>query len=120
MFAELNERYCPLGRADRNEDLIYRGLDPRKPGLLQNYPNPFNPTTQIAFNIPEASTVTIRVYNMLGQVVRTLTDGYMQAGLHTVEWDATGDNGSHLPSGLYIYRLQAGSYVEIRKMTLMR
>jgi hypothetical protein len=120
MFANYNERYCPLGRASRMEDVIYRGLDPNRVGMLQNYPNPFNPTTQIAFSIPEGTAVTLRVYNMLGQAVRTLTDGYLEAGLHSVEWDARSDNGSQLPSGIYIYKLQAGTYTEVRKMTLMR
>jgi hypothetical protein len=121
MFADLNERKCPLGRAEAIDDLVAKGLlNPKQPGVLQNYPNPFNPTTQIVFNIPEATTVTIRIYNMLGQLVRTLNDGILEAGLHSVVWDATDNGGNHLPSGIYIYRLQAGDYNEIRKMTLMR
>jgi hypothetical protein len=121
MFANLNEQYCPLGRAEPNEGKNAHGnVDMTKPGLLQNFPNPFNPETEITFVIPEGAPASIRIYNMLGQVVRTLTDGYWEAGLHTIRWDGNGDRGNELTSGIYIYKLQAGSFVETRKMTLMR
>ena len=88
--------------------------------LHQNYPNPFNPTTQIRFALPEAASVTLEIYNMLGQKVRTLISGEMQAGFHTMQWDARNDLGQQAVSGVYLYRLQAGSQVRIRRMTLMK
>jgi len=83
--------------------------------LSQNYPNPFNPTTKIDFALPEASQVSLTVYNMIGQQVATLEDGFLSAGQHSVSFDA-----SHLSSGIYLYRLQAGDQVMTRTLTLVK
>jgi hypothetical protein len=83
--------------------------------LQQNYPNPFNPATQIQYQLPQASDVRLEVYNMQGQRVAVLADGPQNAGQHSVAFDA-----SNLASGVYIYRLQAGSYTESKKMTLIK
>ncbi len=83
--------------------------------LEQNYPNPFNPKTTIQFTIPKSQFVSMEVYNLLGQKVATLKDEYLNAGMHTVEWNATG-----LASGVYLYRLQAGNYTETKKLILLR
>ncbi|MBI5060067.1 T9SS type A sorting domain-containing protein [candidate division KSB1 bacterium] len=83
--------------------------------LYQNYPNPFNPTTEIQFDLPENARVKLRIYNTLGQLVATLLNGPREAGQHTVTWDA-----SEMPSGLYIYRLEARSFVDAKKMILIR
>ncbi|MBD3402938.1 T9SS type A sorting domain-containing protein, partial [candidate division GN15 bacterium] len=91
-----------------------RGL-PTRFDLHQNYPNPFNPSTEISFSVPEACDVTLEVYNVLGRRVISLIDGRMDAGTHTVTWDAT-----ELSSGIYLYRLQAGEYRESRKMMLLK
>jgi serine protease len=82
---------------------------------LQNHPNPFNPTTEISFGLPTASRVTLEVYNIVGQKVATLVEGYLEAGPHSVTWDA-----SQFSSGVYLYRLQADEMVETRKMVLMK
>ncbi len=83
--------------------------------LAQNYPNPFNPSTKIKFNIPEAGNVSLKVYNLLGQQVRTLLSGLMQAGTHTINFDASG-----LHSGLYFYKLEAAGFSQVKKMTLLK
>jgi hypothetical protein len=83
--------------------------------LGQNFPNPFNPSTSIRFDLPKASQVRLTVYNMLGQRVATLADGMWQAGTHQVAFDA-----SSLASGAYIYRLEAGAFMQSRQMLLVK
>jgi hypothetical protein len=84
-------------------------------GLAQNYPNPFNPSTKIHFTVPERQAVTLRVYNLLGEEVATLVDQVVNAGENVVEFKATG-----LPTGMYLYKLQAGSAMQTRRMLLVR
>jgi hypothetical protein len=88
---------------------------PKKFEVAQNYPNPFNPATKIAFNIPENGNVRITIFNAIGQTVRTLTNEYLEAGLHTVELDSKG-----LESGLYFYKIEASGFSEVRKMMLVK
>jgi hypothetical protein len=83
--------------------------------LDQNFPNPFNPTTNIRFSLPEASDVTLEVFNVLGQRVAVLTNQQLQSGTHTAEFDA-----SALSSGVYLYRLSTEQFVETRKMLLVK
>ncbi|KAF0152410.1 MAG: hypothetical protein FD143_1048 [Ignavibacteria bacterium] len=93
---------------------------PTEFALSQNYPNPFNPTTTIKFQVAQDAKVNLVVYDMLGQRVRTLVDGIQEAGFYTVRWDGSNDFGSKVSSGIYIYRLQAGSFVSTMKMNLMK
>jgi hypothetical protein len=88
--------------------------------LSQNYPNPFNPSTTIQFQVPQASDVTVIVYDMLGQAVKSLFAGQVQAGKYTIEWDGTNNAGSKLSSGSYIYRMTAGEFVESKEMILLK
>ncbi|GEM_PF-2003973 len=83
--------------------------------LMQNYPNPFNPTTTIQFFIPEQSRVTLTVYDLLGRKVATLVDEHLQAGEYSHVFDA-----NHLASGVYIYRLQAGEHISMKRLTLVK
>ena len=89
--------------------------------LANNYPNPFNPATTIQYALPQAADVELTVYNVVGQVVRTLVAQHQSAGRYTVAWDATDDGGHSLSSGMYFYHLQAGDeFREVRKMLLLK
>jgi hypothetical protein len=88
---------------------------PEEFNLLQNFPNPFNPTTTIQYSLPQAGDVTLKIYSLLGEEVKTLTDEFQKAGNHSVQFDA-----NNLASGIYFYRLQAGSFVETKKMILLK
>lgn len=83
--------------------------------LNQNYPNPFNPTTNIGFRIKDSGYLTLRVYDVLGREVATLVEGEVEAGSHTVSFDA-----SAFTDGVYFYKIQAGQFAETRKMILLR
>lgn len=83
--------------------------------LAQNYPNPFNPTTNISYTLPSAQTVTLKVYDLLGREVATLVNERQNAGNYIVQF-----NGANLASGVYFYRLQAGSFVDTKKMMLLK
>lgn len=91
------------------------GSQPEVFSLAQNYPNPFNPTTTISFSLPSASFVTLKVYNVLGEEVAELVNAEQPAGTHEFSWDA-----SAMPSGVYTYRLRAGTYTETKKMLLVK
>jgi hypothetical protein len=93
--------------------------------LDQNYPNPFNPTTEIRFQVTGVSDVKLVVYDLLGREVAVLMDGMKAPGVYTVKFSATGGstsggNASSLSSGVYLYRLKAGDFVQTRKMILTR
>jgi hypothetical protein len=94
--------------------------------LQMNYPNPFNPTTVIRYDLPEASTVRLSVFNILGQEVATLVNSVVDAGYQSVEWNTENRSGVSLPSGIYMYRLQATSlmngkeFVQVNKMVLLK
>jgi hypothetical protein len=89
--------------------------------LANNYPNPFNPATTIKYALPEASSVKLEIYNVVGQVVRTLVAEHQNAGRYVVQWDAANDSGHSLSSGIYFYRLQAGGeFLEVKKMLLLK
>ena len=88
--------------------------------LHENYPNPFNPTTNITFDLPEAQRVTLEVYNILGQKVRTLTNKKFAAGTHTLTWDARDDRGRSMSSGIYFLKLKSKHYSATQKMILMK
>jgi len=88
---------------------------PKEYSLLQNYPNPFNPTTNIRFDLPKGGFTTLKVYNMLGKEVATLISKNLNAASYVVDF-----NAAELPSGIYFYKLQAGDFTSIKKMTLIK
>jgi len=93
---------------------------PESYALLPNYPNPFNPETEIRFQLPEANHVVIRIFNTLGKEIRTLVEGQYEAGYYRVRWDGKDDNGKSLASGVYLFQLRAGSFSQVKKMSLIR
>jgi hypothetical protein len=99
---------------------------PAEYALAQNYPNPFNPSTQLRFELPEASVVKLTVYNVLGQEVATLVNGVVEAGFQSVTWNTENSNGKSFASGVYLYRLKATSvksgkqFTDFKKMVLIK
>ena len=102
--------FTTVTSVDRVNDAVPTHYD-----LSQNSPNPFNPTTSIEFSLPKSDHVVLMIYNLLGNQVGTLVDGVLTPGTYRRQWHAT-----HLPSGVYFYRLVAGSFVETKKMLLLR
>ncbi len=88
--------------------------------LAQNYPNPFNPTTTISFELPKAQTVELRIFNLNGQIVRTLVNGSFSAGVHQVVWDGRDQQGGQVTSGIYYYMMRAGEQVIMKKLLLAK
>ncbi len=93
---------------------------PNSPELMQNSPNPFNPSTTIKYYIPQTEDVKITIFDMLGREVNTLINEQTSAGYHIAFWNGRENNGSAAASGVYLYRLQAGSFIETKKMSLLK
>ena len=88
--------------------------------LFQNYPNPFNPETQIKYDLPVSGNVTLSVYNVLGQRVRIVADGFQEAGHKSVIWDGKDNQGREAASGIYFYKIKAENYQKTKKMVLLK
>jgi hypothetical protein len=96
-------------------DVQNEGSAPSEFKLEQNYPNPFNPTTTIQYSIPKSGNVILKVYNTLGEEVKTLVNGYKEAGSYNIKFDAT-----RLSSGIYYYRIDTGGFIQVHKMIILR
>ena len=90
-------------------------LVPNVFSLEQNYPNPFNPSTKIDYKLSKASFVTLKVYNVLGRLIKNIVNEYKAAGSYSITFD-----GSNIESGIYFYKLEAGEFIEVRKMALVK
>ncbi|MEZ5357590.1 MAG: FlgD immunoglobulin-like domain containing protein [Candidatus Zixiibacteriota bacterium] len=101
-------------------DVDDNGNQPDIYSLAQNTPNPFNPTTRIDYSLARRGDVSIIVFNILGQKVKTLVDGEMDAGQHTVYWKGEDAAGNAVASGMYFYKMMSGEFVTTRKMILVR
>jgi len=88
--------------------------------LAQNFPNPFNPTTRIAFDIPKKGHVSLKIYNVAGQLVKTLVDDVLEAKHHEYEWTGTNNAGVKVASGVYFYSIEADNFTSTKKMVLLR
>ena len=108
------------------ERISFVGIDelvfsiPAEFELLQNYPNPFNPTTLISYSVSQPGKFTLNIYNVLGQKVCTLVNGYHEVNYYSVQWNGTNDRGFQVPSGIYFYRLEAAGEMLMKRMLLMR
>jgi len=103
-----------VGIDNRNETF------PQGFALEQNFPNPFNPVTTLRYDLPENSYVNVTVYDMLGRQVRTLVNTTQDAGFRSVIWNATNDYGKPVSAGIYLYQIQAGEFVQTKKMVLLK
>ncbi len=101
-------------------DVIENGGVPTDFALNQNFPNPFNPSTTIKFGIPQNEHVRVTVYTISGVEIKTLVDASMGAGNYSVVWDGTNAAGEHVASGMYLYRIHAGSFTSVKKMVMLK
>jgi hypothetical protein len=106
--------YGPLGVEDEISDI------PTEFALNQNYPNPFNPQTNLSIDLPRAQDVSLVVYNILGQNVKTLAEGMYDAGSYTFTWNGKNSHGEDVPSGIYFYSLRTAEFAKTNKMMLIR
>jgi hypothetical protein len=104
----------PLSEMITSVEMLSTDL-PTRFSLNQNYPNPFNPATRISFSLPSKSFTSLKVFDALGREVAVLLSDELPAGTYSEQWNAAG-----LPSGVYFYRLQTGSFVETKKLVLLR
>ena len=88
--------------------------------LKNNYPNPFNPLTLIKYSLPSDGVVTITIYNMMGSRVKTLINSFQNRCDNSVQWDATNNLGNKVPSGVYLYNIEAGNFNQTKKMVLWK
>lgn len=105
---------------DQALNTVDEKMIPQSFSLHQNFPNPFNPLTTIKYEIPERSAVTILVYNILGKVIKQLENSVLEAGLYDTRWDGTDEMGKIVSAGVYVYRIQAGSYTQTKKMIYLK
>ncbi len=93
---------------------------PNDYSLSQNYPNPFNPSTTIRFGLPMSENVQLKIYDILGREIRSLVNERFDAGAYTIQWDGKNSNGRNVATGMYIYQIRAGQFVQTKKMLLMK
>ena len=103
------------GTFEYSSSIEVEGVSPTQYSLKQNYPNPFNPTTTIGFTLPSESIVKISIYNLIGQKVAEVVNSKFSSGNHSVDFNAT-----NLASGIYLYKIEAGSFTSVKKMQLMK
>ena len=93
---------------------------PSKFALIQNFPNPFNPETTIKYTLADDARVSLRIYNIVGQVVRTLVSDRQAADRYSVRWDGLDERGLTVSSGVYFYQVMAGNFKDVRKLMLLK
>ncbi len=102
-------------------NLVISGNEtPSAYALAQNFPNPFNPSTTIRIDMREKGFVTLKIYNVAGQLVRTLVDGVKDAGSYNIAWDGMNDRGGAVASGIYFYKMETKDFSQTKKMVMLR
>jgi hypothetical protein len=114
MFTELQITFGPSSSNDNPTAPVANRI------LNKNYPNPFNPETTLSFDMPMAGKARLEIFNVKGQLVKTMFDDIAPAGRTSLVWDSTDDGGKAVASGLYFYRLNTSNHSETRKMMLMK
>ena len=109
-----------MDNQDRNQMLKINQERPTAFTLFQNHPNPFNPETEISYVLPKDTHVNLTIYNILGQKVKTLVDGFETAGRKSVTWDGKDVGGNQVTSGVYFYRICAGDFEETNRMVMLK
>lgn len=114
-----------IGFVSTNEKTMISSINktnhiPAEYTLTQNYPNPFNPSTMIQYGLKENVNVKITVYDILGRIVKSLVNENQDAGYKSVIWDGTNNFGSSVATGLYIYKIEAGSFIDSKKMLFLK
>lgn len=117
-FLKSGDDYVIYDKVDRI--IISNNEIPSDFRLDQNYPNPFNPVTKISFMIPQDTHVKIKVFDLLGQEIKVLINEFINSGYHFVEWDGRSESGAAVTSGFYIYRMEAGDFVQSKKMLMIK
>ena len=112
--------FIPLGLTVTGMGSQDEALLPKEFALHQNYPNPFNPKTRVRYDLPDNENVTIIIYDLLGRQVKQLVDSYQEAGFKSIIWDATNDFGNPAAAGVYLYNIQAGDFIQTKKMVLLK
>ncbi len=115
IVAQQVSKYGNLGEIITSVPQEYQEIFPSETTLYQNYPNPFNSNTVIKFSIPSEGQVTIELYNVIGELIKTIADGFFNAGIHTVNL-SSGD----LPSGIYLYKMEIGTQSFTKKLIIMK
>ena len=119
-----SDNWCPMTPSPGISNVIPSGLShgerPIQFNLLPNYPNPFNPLTTIRYEIPTAGPVSFRIYNLRGQLERTLVDGYLPVGSGSIQWNSLDDDGTAVSGGLYFLTMTAGDFRQTRKLVLLK
>ncbi len=114
------DRETGIGADVRGDESSRNALQSRSLSLEQNYPNPLNPITDITFTVPRPSRVMLKIYNVKGELVRTIVGGSVAAGEHTVSWDGTNARGARVAAGIYFLRLENDNGILTRKMVVAR
>jgi hypothetical protein len=121
-YGDPGDVFVAKGGADIVTDVTDNAdqIQPTGFSVLQNFPNPFNPSTTISFDLPTRVQTSLIIYNVSGQIVRTLISRELSAGSYRIEWDGKDNRGRPVATGVYLYRLTAGTFSESKKMMLVK
>jgi len=121
LMMKVNIQESPKPGLTKPNQEVIEPETPQEYFMHQSYPNPFNSSTTIKYQLPENCVVTLEIYNMMGQKIKTLISGeYKPGGFHQVHWDGSDESGGQVSSGIYVYHLRAGKFMDSKKLILMK